>query len=87
MQNENMQNTRPAPYFRSYGANQDGGAGHRCPAPCVSTFWDGSGRAGGQGRGEWIDWWLTDEEAKYLADLVWFQLQPVPDAVELLVLL
>src|ERR1700733_12674978 len=88
MQNQNMQNTRLAAYFRSYGANQDGGAGHRCPAPCVSTsFGGGSGRAGGQVGGEWIDRWLADEEAEYLAALVSFQMQPVQGAAELLVLL
>ncbi len=57
------------------GANQDGGAG-RWPVPGVrlTSFRDGSGWAGGQCRGEWIDRWFADEEAESLADLVSFQM-------------
>src|SRR5450755_3223438 len=59
------------------------------PVPCVklTSACDGSGRAGGRCRGEWIDRWFADEEAQYLADFVSFQLQPVPAAVQLFVLL
>ena len=44
--------------------NQDGGVGF-VPSPCVSVvaFCDGSGWAGGQCHGEWIDRWFADEEA------------------------
>jgi hypothetical protein len=69
------------------GANQDGGAGrwpvpYRAvsPPPYLPRFagegfsGGGSGWAGGQGLGEWIDRWFADEETEYFADFVWFQL-------------
>jgi len=77
-----MEAVSPPPYLPRFrgrgvwgGANRDGGAG-RWPAPCVrlTAFRAGSGWAGGQCHGEWIDRWLADEEAEYFADFVWFQL-------------
>ena len=37
--------------------------------------------------GKWIDRWFADEEAEYLSEFVSFQMQLVPGAVELPVLL